>query len=204
MSERITGYRHFEVFEFEDGSKHDIKVNSKSGEYLCKIDSEWIKDKDLQTIRQKIKEYLQKTQGLDWRAVINVSKPGWSGSELMPVDFERIFVATMKDGEVTYKKFQTKQPKDGDGWVDEDLCRDGVPGDNAYVHDTDSHIISYTFEKWNALNRIKEQFNLLRDKIEEILLSKDLELVLEQVNNAPNIFPQIGFFESKDKPKPED
>lgn len=173
MSDRIQGYKKLEVYVYEDGSKHDIRINTTSGEFLAIVENERLKADTLEEIRKLLFDKLKETRALQWKPVIVLSKyDRWGNRGDLPFRWERVFQAVMPDGSTKFACYQVKHEFGNN--TPEYKKHDGIPGSHTHVWGADDRvIIEYDGEKWEALEVLKRKFNELENKIRDIVFDAE-------------------------------
>jgi hypothetical protein len=144
----------------------------------------------LQEVQAAAKKWLEGNLKLDLKPVIlilggnrtRMSYERESESELQ-ISYERYFVATRKDGEKVWKRWENSGSiPDGDGNIWND-CLEGKPSytSGCPFDEEESKILPYTPGRWKALRKISKLIRALNIRLDEIINGKDLEGFLEML-----------------------
>ncbi len=174
------------------GGEVEVRINpaSKDGVFQVYADGEWFSDNDLDRLKGAINRHYHANIVLEYSPVIVIVRDGdktrWGKNILFNIIFERYFVAEHPTVGKQYFCFEVKWPH-GHSHFDiparEILA--GEPG--AKTHRIEKFrgtekIIPYTPDKWACLVKLMEKHNEIKQRVEEVLQSDELEDLLERIS----------------------
>lgn len=195
MAKRIKVIDHLEYHVTNE--KFQVTLDIGSGEFQINLigHDHIVKGDTLEKVKADAREWLRGNAGLEMKPVIviRMSDPVVShardNEHALMLNYERCFLGIRKDKEKIWKKWQDTGsiPEGEHSWLD---CLEGkASSQSACLWDeSQSKIIPYTVEKWQALRKISKLIRAMNTRLEEIVNSKNLEGFLLDIYKKEMIF----------------
>lgn|GEM_PF-3415408 len=170
--------RKMEVYEYEDGTKWEIRYQASSDEskaFFCIDEDCSVYGSNPTEVRRELKKWLDQNRAIEWEPIIEVEiGRGVISRGPMGFGFERMFRGEKADGRVIYRKWdltkeQLKRVMDDSDLSDADILELGAVGRQGHADIGSSSIVPYTPERWTTLRTLLRALEEIEGRLREFV-----------------------------------
>lgn len=160
-------------------------------EFSAQVGGRWFRGRDSDKVRQEVYQYVEDNAKLDWVPVIEIGETApfqTREDTFIGLEIERYYLANTQSREIRFlewEKYEATGMHHAEAQTDAGRVKDSsefhawhLPVRESLPHsikhsDKQMHWIAYDESAWLALNRIAEGIGQLKEKIRELVGTKD-------------------------------
>jgi hypothetical protein len=178
----------------EDGTEYTISLNKEKGIFFIKMPNESYAEKDLDVLKHKIKKEHKAYTDIKYKLYIVISrKDKWDSNYRGALSLDHFnfkiawfYIPEEKDKRMMEDTAEFKKPEDPDKfgyWTFEPSGPNDIVKRYGGMHvarEDKRDLIEYTYERYVALKAIKDQLEILRQRLSSFFAVEDLQLALDE------------------------